>query len=720
MKLTDVDLNMFLIRFYFNNNLFKQTFLTNDTMSMTTILLFFVYCYGLGFTVSSFVKNSENFIERNLMRLGFGLSLLPFLALVLNIIKIPSDWRIILVISILYPIYFIFKNYSKLDFSKFTKIKITKTNLSIFIMLVIFAVNFYVYGSGAFNYPYLEDDDSWSHAFGVKYVSMNNNVFGQAAAEYIRYINSYPPAYDILLGILHQTNDSIYWTMKFFNALIISLSTIFFYFFVKEFTGNKNKALFAAFALMSIPAFMSHFIWGISLSVPLYFVVFYALERIKHDKKWWIVAALVMVSAFTSSPTHSTYLGIFFVLYYLTKVILERKILLYHALAGLGGVMLSLTFWWVPMIMSSSFADVLRSFGFKIGSDGSALGANLFSRGGTGDRVYTFQDFFIAQKQNMINNPIGIGIFLSLLLIIVLIYTLFKYKDSLKKNKLSISISYIALMAVVLFSLFSTYVKALWESKDQVEPIPFNVFFSDQFFLIVSLAFTVLALVVLVITNYTYKDFKDSYLAVTLVWFAFTFYAVNAGPYSFKLSPFRAWMLLAIPICILAAEGASNLMAISKKSVGKAGMYAVLLILLSGIYFTSTQQKIAVNTANWPPGAFWASGEEIGAYVWMKDNLPSNSKVFTFANNGPVIGMDMFSCHWCNDIRVYMKTGFNESTQDTHNWLKQRNYEYIIIDGQTAKEFGPEQVNQKVKGFAESGLFQPVFQNQGGVIFKVA
>ena len=107
---------------------------------------------------------------------------------------------------------------------------------------------------------------------------------------------------------------------------MVSLSTIFFYFFVKEFTGNKNKALFATFALLSIPAFMSHFIWGISLSVPLYFVVFYALERIKYDKKWWIVTGLVSVGAFTSSPTHSTYLGLFIVLYYVTKVILGRKI----------------------------------------------------------------------------------------------------------------------------------------------------------------------------------------------------------------------------------------------------------------------------------------------------------------------------------------------------------------------------------------------------------
>src|SRR3989344_9533926 len=158
-------------------------------MSIITVLLFFVYCYGLGFTVSSFVKNSENFLERNLMRLGFGISLLPFLALVLNIIKIPADWRIILALSLAYPLYYLFRNYNKLNFS----FKLTKTNLSIFAMLIIFSINFYIYGTGAFNYPYLEDDDSWGHASGVKFYSMEKNAFSDTAAKEISYINPYPP-----------------------------------------------------------------------------------------------------------------------------------------------------------------------------------------------------------------------------------------------------------------------------------------------------------------------------------------------------------------------------------------------------------------------------------------------------------------------------------------------------------------------------------------------
>src|SRR3989338_859483 len=249
-------------------------------MNPITIVLFFVYCYGLGFTVSSFVKNSENFLERNLMRLGFGLAMLPFLGLILNLINIPIDWKIILALSLAYPAYYLFKHKSKPQIKQ----ALPKADISILAMLVLFAVNLYIYASGAFAYPYLEDDDSWSHATSVKFASIEKTVFVSARGVF-HYIDPYPPSYDILLGILHQTSNSIYFTLKFFNALIISLSTILFYFFVKEFTQNRNKALFATFALLSIPAFMSHFIWAISLTVPLYFVAFYALERMKYDKK---------------------------------------------------------------------------------------------------------------------------------------------------------------------------------------------------------------------------------------------------------------------------------------------------------------------------------------------------------------------------------------------------------------------------------------------------
>jgi len=616
-------------------------------MVYLSIVLFFVYTFCLGFTITSFVKNSDNFLERNLMRIGFGLAFLPFLGLVLNLLKIPIDWKIILALSLAYPIYYLIRYKPKPQL----QLKITKTTISILAMLVLFAINLYIYTSGAFAYPYLEDDDSWSHALAVKFISVEKTVFAGIGNSF-HYIDPYPPTYDLLLGLVHQTNDSVYFTLKFFNALIISLSTIFFYFFVKEFTQNRNKALFAAFALLSIPAFMSHFIWALALSVPLYFVCFYSLEYIKYDRKWWIIAALCMVTALTSSPTHSAYFGLFFILYVATKIILEKRLLLWHVAAGAFGLLLSFLFWWFPMILKYGIIGTIQGVGFNIGYF-KEFGLGTALRG-TGDRIYTFSDFFIAQKQNMINNPIGIGIFLSILTVIAIIFLFLKYKDFFKK--------------------------------------------------------------------------ENHWLIITFVWFIFTLYAVNAARFSIKLSPFRAWMLLAIPVCILAAQGAFNLMSMAKKSTGRIGMYVVLLILLTGVYFTSTQQKIAVNTATWPAGAFWTYAQdesgrvyspELDGYIWIRDNLPKNSNLFTFSNNGPVIGMDMYTCHWCQDVNGYMENGFNQSVQENYNWLKNNNYEYLIIDGQTVRRFGSNESNIKLQELVQSGLFQPVFQNQGAVIFRI-
>jgi len=303
---------------------------------------------------------------------------------------------------------------------------------------------------------------------------------------------------------------------------------------------------------MSIPAFLSHFIWAISLAVPMYFVVFYAAERIKYDKKWWILTAIVMVTALTSSPTHSTYFGFFFMLYVLIKIILDKKLLFYHILAGFAGISLAFIFWYGPMFMLHGYIGTLKSIGVD-----PDVSLTLVTIGGTGDRLYTISDFFIAKSQNMINSPTGIGIVLSLLLILGLIYTLVKYRYYLKKNKITIMISYFVFMSIFIFSLFSIYTKKiLWSQTQKLNrPISFGEFFSDQFFLLFLLAFMIFVLITLIVVKYNNKEFKDDYFAIVVVWLIFAFYAVNAAPFNFKISPFRAWMLLAIPVCILAAEG---------------------------------------------------------------------------------------------------------------------------------------------------------------------
>ena len=481
---------------------------------------------------------------------------------------------------------------------------------------------------------------------GVKYVSIEKTVFAGSVGNPFHYIDPYPPLYDMLMGILHQTNDSVYWTLKFFNALLVSLSVIFFYFFAKEFTGSSRKALFGTFALFAVPAFLSHFIWAIALTMPLFFVSFYSIEKIKHDRRWWIPAAIVIAATLTSSPTHSAYFGLFLSVYFIGRISIERKFLMHELLAGFCGIALSFTLWWAPMIKAYGFKGLVKNF---IGSNPSIVGI-----AGTGDRLYSLHDFIFAKEANMINNPIGIGIVLSLLAIIGAVFIIFKYKDAFRKE------------------------------------------------------------------NYS--------KLVALLWLALAFYSVNAARFPIKLSPFRAWILLAIPVSLLSGEAISLIENFAKgiaRSVSKSNMaisIASLLalgILFYGILATSFVQKYAVNTAMWPPGGFWSSNEEIQGYMWFKDNIPSGKKVFTFSNNALILGLDKFICHWCGDVRSYQRAGFNDTAGQNYDWLRKGKYSYILIDGQTARKFGANVTNSKVQDIISSGKFRPVFSNNGIIIFEI-
>ena len=737
-------------------------------MVFLTIVLFLAYTYGLGFSLASFVKESENFLERSLMRIGLGLSTMVTLGLFLNLIHIPLDWRIFLFLSLAIPAFFIVRNIKSIIKNPSPKFKITKYDLAILVMLIIFFATFYMYAKGAFSYPWLEDDDSWAHAIGAKYVAVEEKVF---AKESLRYIDPYPPGYDMVIGILHQTNDSLYWTLKFFNALIVSLSIIFFFFMAKEILG-KNKALFSAFALASVPGFLSHFIWAIALTVPLYFVSFYALERIKHDKKWAFVAAVVIAATLTISPSHSTYFGIFFVIYYLIKAITKKSFLVYDAAAGILGALISFFFWWMPSIISHGLKGTIKGLG-------TTLEAGILNVAGTGDRIYSLNDFFVAQKNSMINNPTGIGIILSLLIVACMASLILNYYKELKKNKTAVFAIFFALAVIALSFLSYTYVKTVQRGTlpREVGSVPFFEFLRDQIFFIASFLLMLFVFVSLLVINHKNPDFKEGHIIIILAWLIFSFYAVNAGPFHFKLSPFRAWSIFVIPVAILASEGMwlvfaafkkHNLamqavffifslffifsdyfefssfsgfffplapvfliksvlflfvismifLSYSKKSIHYTNVYVASIIIL-GILSTSAYQKYSINTAVWPPGAFWTSNEELQGYMWFKDKIPSGAKTFTFSNNAVIIGLDKFICHWCSDVKEYKISGFNESIEQNYYRLKKDGYKYVIIDGQAVRKFGINETNNKIQGFLNSNKFKPVFNNNGMLIFGV-
>ncbi len=682
-----------------------------------SIIIFFALCYGFGHIATFFVKNSEDFFERHLMRVGVGLGTLVVFGYALNLLRIPLDYRIFLSIACLCVLAALSYDYWK---TKAVSIMPTfNLNVPTMGMLVLFFLTFYMYHTGAFSYPYLENDDPWMHAVGVKYVSMEKTLFAPQDVS-LRYMDPYPPAYDLVMGILHQTNASVMWTLKYFNALIISLGIVFFYFFARQLTSSSKKAFLSTLALFAMPAFMSHFIWAISLTMPLFFVAFYCLERVSEDRRWMLPSALVVMAALTSSPSHSVYFGLFLGIYLITKTFSARRFLWDEYFGAFGGAALSFVLWWLPEIFRRGLTGVSQGIS---GQQGFTVGIS-----GTADRQYFLADFLFAQKANLINNPIGMGVVICSLFAIFLILLLIRHRSTLISHKLPILVVFIVLFSLLSFTLSSQYIKFV--PKKNLEwrdagTTPFGEFAHDQFFLLIMLGVLLFLLVLLSFESWHNQESKEFPILLALSWCMLAFYAVNASPFAYRLSPFRAWMILAIPVALIAGESMARLLSLIHAmvksfapSLAQAASIGLLLLFAYGIYHTSFAQKYVVNTAQWNPGGFWTSGEEIGGYIQMQQNLPFNAPIISFSNTPLIIAFDKFSCFWCPQDRDFTRNKFNSSPEQIHSFLKEKGYHYLIFDGQTAQRFGSNETTSKINGMAMLG-YTPIIQTAGFILLKV-
>ncbi len=636
-------------------------------MSIITILLFFLYTYGFGFILThlSKVKESEDLIERHIMRIGFGLCAFIVLAVFLNLLHIPLHWGIFLAISLIGVSFFLYKDRANLNskVAEITSQRLTKKNLIYLALLILFVFNLFMYVKGSFAYEYLEDDDPWTHAREMKFVALEKKL-DVGYFRPINYLDPYPPAYASIMGILHQTSPEAQWTIKFFNSLLISLSILFFFFMVKRLTDNSSLALASTFILSMLPSYLSHFIWSHTLIPLLFFLLTYAYLKIEDDSRWLVVSAIITAAIFLTHTRQVIKIGILALFYIGILWAYTKKIPWKVIASGLVGAGISLM-WWAFKVgdlirMVTHSASATDVTGASVAATQSLFGRILarlpfiFSpTGGTGTRAYTFSDFFIAQETNMINAPIGWGIAISLLLLAALIFIAIKYKTLKEKNN-------------------------LW-------------------------------------------------ITLVLAWFIFSFLAVNSATFHLPIGieAFRTWMFLAIPVSILAGYGII-LIGNSAKSL----KYPLIIILIILVFLTAGMQKYVHNSSpSWPPGGKWTSGSELSGYLWMKNNLPLNSNVFTYSTQNKVVfGLNMNSCEWCSDYRAFHPTVLEKNVTDVYSWLKAHQYDYIIFGGMEIKylsgTYGQNEtvtmINERLTQISKMPTqFQLVHQEQGFLLFKI-
>ncbi|MDO8480362.1 MAG: hypothetical protein Q7S65_00945 [Nanoarchaeota archaeon] len=392
-------------------------------MGVLSILLFCAYTYGLGTLCTLFWK--EEGYEKHLMRVGVGLGAWVVLLVLLDFFGLPVDWRIVLAVSLLGCALAAYRARASLSF------KLRAPSVFAAVVLVLFGLTLFMYAEGAFAYPYFEDDDPWGHATGIKYISVEKN-FNDPHKQF-GYIDPYPPGYDGVFAILHQTSPELMWTMKFFNALICALGVVFFAFFAKRFFKDTSKALAATAIFAVIPSYLSHFIWAHSLAITLFLVALYCLVRISEDKRWIAPTAFAIGGICLTQPSKPLKYAVMLFIFLAAYSWSRKKLRWEEAGAVFGGYALSLL-WWGTRVMSMLAGLKTPADKVLVSASQTGLWAwlqRVFPPGtGTGTRAYTVSDFFVAKGQNMINNPVGWGIGISLLLAVGILVFIHKIRKS--------------------------------------------------------------------------------------------------------------------------------------------------------------------------------------------------------------------------------------------------------------------------------------------------
>lgn len=644
-------------------------------MSILTIILFFLYFFGWGYTFLRLLKlkESDDWVERQVMRIGMGIPLVIVGGVLLNLVNIPLYWWLFL-LPLGYPLYH-FLRARPLSYKP--HIQLTKKNILYLILLLLFAFTLFMYVKGSFAYPYLEDDDPWTYVREMKYI-VTEKTLDVPFFRQVNYLDPYPPGYVLLLGIFHQTSPEAQWTIKFFNSLLISISVVFFFFMVQAVTKNRMIALMSTFTLAMIPSYLSHFIWAHALVPLLFMLLVYAFMKMDEDKQWWIVAMGITAAMFLTHHKQVIKLMIMAGMFIGVKWIFEKKFPRKWAVSLVSGFILSLTWW------AFKFTDLVKMVTYNVEEISPTITAeqstSMFFRilhklpsvfsptGGTGTRAYTFNDFFIAKSSNMINAPIGWGIVISVLLLVGLMIMIVKYRKMVVNEK--------------------------------------------------------------------------QWTVTVLLWFIFNFLLVNSETFHlpFGLDGFRSWMLLALPVSIIAAYGTVSLweMAdwlrkfsfISRFKIHYGLIGIIIVLVIGGMMYTSGIKKYQYNTSpGWPPGGKWSSLQELQGYVWMKDNLPLNTKVFSYGpHTNVVIGFDKFACVWCEDFRMFKEGILEKDVLTVYQWMKEKGYEYLAFGGMElsylSRDYGEERtlelLNQHINdALTHPDKFEVVHQNEDFVLFKV-
>lgn len=223
------------------------------------------------------------------------------------------------------------------------------------------------------------------------------------------------------------------------------------------------------------------------------------------------------------------------------------------------------------------------------------------------------------------------------------------------------------------------------------------------------------AIILLLILSWlSFKTYKEQ--KFLLVWFVMGIVGILSVYLPWKLMPFRWWSFVAIPVALIAGYEL-NIWSLKTKLYQQV----IFLFLFALLICFSAYPKTVINTSTWGPSGSLQQPGVLDAHLWMKDNLPVNTPVFSFHTASKLQGFNMWSCDWCRDEIVF-KQGFPVRVDELHDFLVTKHYEYFIVPTSWyVAKYGEDNTAQQMSEINKGVLsfWFPVFDNGLVKIWKV-
>ena len=385
-----------------------------------SILLFYIISLGLGFLVYKLLHlDGDEPVSSLFISMALGLALFVLLSSVLGLIGWIDPLVYLVITTVPIVSYYVMRGVGG-DFLFELLSGLPKPDKHWWIVIGLFIVALLVFEYGAFATPLLEDDDSWQHAAGVRYIS-ETGTYLQPEPRLIHYLSPYPPFYDVLMAVIVQASDeSINTVLKFFNAFLVALVIPLFYCWARN-RLDKDVALWATFILALLPCFMSHFIWSQTLAMLFVFPTLYFIDKF-NDRKQAVdgVAGIICLTALLITQPSVAAVVFIMICIYQAPLIFSNTT---GALAiPILSVIFSILVFWGGMAVIYGPDTVLQ----HISATTAFITDKSMDTGG--GVVYGVMDFLTPPFSSRMDQPVGIGEIVVIMTLLGLYLTLFKNK----------------------------------------------------------------------------------------------------------------------------------------------------------------------------------------------------------------------------------------------------------------------------------------------------